>query len=388
MAQRRRDLLRIQVQELLEQLNDVENALGHKKLDERLRERVAVRFQRVVGQHRDATIRLRDGLAGDLETRAGWSALNEVRAKTAPLFAESLALLEGGLVRGIGLDRGLCRIADAMLGQLARLSECPWDRFTVLDQGEYFNGLAEVIRLRFPDLTIWSLPVAAHEFGHHVAGLQMRNVDGTQPFSAVQTQVKSNAHAHEYFADCFATYALGPAYPAACVLQRFDPSSARRATVSHPAAAARVWLCLYVLGRMNRLAGLLSPFAAVIDLLSGAWSGMVEEAAGGAPELAAETERKLEAVGGIYWDLLEFAMPAARYRGWLTASGAVEGLLEAIANRRAREAKPGDVRDILNTAWAARQSGPREAVIPLADWGLRACLASVPDEAAVEGYGA
>jgi hypothetical protein len=380
-------VLLLQVQELLEQLNDVERALEHEALDAALRDRVAVRFARLVAARRDELRALRDGIEAGMAAVDAWDELLAIRAATEPLSAECLALLEGGLVRATGLDRGLCRIADEMLGQLARLSECPWGRFTILDQGEYFNSLAEVIRLRFPDLTIWGMPIAAHEFGHFVARQLSARPDWGAPYAVMAGQGIAPGHIDEHFADCYATYALGPAFVCPSVLQRFNPRAAGRATRTHPPPAHRVWLCLHILREMDRGGGLLSPYRDVIELLERTWDGLVRDAGGGDARPSAAEQERLSKAGEVLWNLLELAVGEARYeRGsWMHAKAEAAPLLETIANGRTPAAEPAELRDILNTAWMARLAGPPDAAMAIGQWGLRSCVARVPDEAAVEG---
>ncbi len=383
----KRIVLRLRVQELLEQLNDVERALEHQALDAALRERVAVRFQRLAAARRAELRALRDAIdGGAIEPADAWVELSDIRSAIGPLAAEGLALLEGGLVRATGLDRGLCRIADALLGQLARLSECPWDRFTILDQGEYFNSLAEVIRLRFPDLTIWGLPIAAHEFGHFVGQKLSGDPDAATSFHAIIAQGVASHHVDEHFADCYATYALGPAFVCVAVLQRFDPRTAATAGPTHPPATHRVWLCLHILRKMNGAGGILSPFSEVVEALEQTWDALVRDATRAAPTPDAAEQAQLSTVGEMLWDVLEFRAGGVRYANaaWMGAKAQAPPLLDAIANGRKSDTAAAELRDILNTAWVARLAGPPEAVMPIADWGLRSCVARVPNEAAVE----
>jgi hypothetical protein len=167
------------------------------------------------------------------------------------------------------------------------------------------------------------------------------------------------------------------------VLARFDPGSADRADATHPAAADRVWLSLDVLRRMNEGPGLLRPLSAPIDALEAAWSGMVEDATGAPPAPRPDAQR-LATIGEVFWDLLELKAPGVRYRSWRQAMTAAEDLLEAVRTGRALDAEPTDLRDVLNTAWAARLAGMSDAVMPVADWALRACIQLVPTEGAVE----
>jgi hypothetical protein len=382
-AVEQRQVLLAQVQEVLEQLNHVEDALDHPRLDARLRERVSVRFKVLLGQSRTSVLQLRDELRNDASLEQGWLDLHAIRSDSEPLFAECLALVEGGLVRAINLDRGLCRVADALLEELSRLSEGNWERFTVLDEGEYFHDLAEVIRLRFPDVSVWSLPVAAHEFGHYLGGRfeDSREVDRSSMFVRARAAGDA-AHAvlHEQFADCFATYALGPAYPCMCVLQRFDPRTADVAGDLHPDATSRVALCLDVLVRMDSDAGLLSPFSRIIRALGDTWDEMVRAATGSRPALGDDARARLEAAGQQHWDLLERFVPEVRYRGWLRAAQVEQTLLEQHDAGGALAAEAEDLRDVLNAAWAARLGGPPAIAPALAEWALDACQAHVPPE--------
>jgi hypothetical protein len=380
-AVEQRQVLLAQVQEVLEQLNHVEGALDHPGLDAWLRARVAVRFKTLLQQSRASVLQLRDGVMGGDPLEEAWLHLHEIRSDSAPLFAECLALVEGGLVRGIELDRGLCRVADALLEELSDLSDVNWERFTVLDEGEYFHDLAEVIRLRFPDVSVWSVPVAAHEFGHYLGGRFEDSRDVALSSSFVRARAAGDAaHAilHEQFADCFATYALGPAYPCMCVLQRFDPRTADVAGDEHPDATSRVALCLDVLNRMDRDAGLLSPFGRIIRVLGDTWDEIVLAAAGRRPALADDARARLDAVGQQHWDLLEHAVPEVRYRGWLRASQVARTLLEQHDDGASLTTEAEDVRDVLNAAWAARLGGPPAIAPALAEWAWDACQAQLP----------
>jgi hypothetical protein len=347
-------------------------AVEHEHLDPRLREAIGVRFTRLLTQRRRELSALRDAVDAGEVLQDGWSTLHAIRAAAQPLFAECLTVVEGGLVRGIGLDRGLCATADALLGELSRLSEVPWDRFTVLAEGESINDVADIIRLRFPEVGVWSVPVAAHELGHHVGRTLAGEGDlmsSTLFTRAGRAGPRVEAHTHEQFADCYATYALGPAYPCACILQRFDPKTAFDATDEHPDAARRVALCLFVLTRMDD--DDLRPFADVIETLASAWQPMVEAATGRTPSVEVDGDA---VQAEQYWDVLEHAVPAARYRGWLRAKELTYRLLDEHARGGVPSADADNLRDAINAAWAARLSGPRGLALALEQWSEQCCL--------------
>lgn len=355
-----------QVQELVEQLNHVERALRDERIDPELREKVGVRFQILVTQQRNLTRDLRTDIENGASLEHGWTNLQERRAACAPLFAECLAFVEGALARSIGLDRGLCKTADVLLEQLSTLTDRDWDRFTILAEGEFFYDMAEIIRVRFPEVSIWSLPVAAHEFGHYLAGTYEDS--GTEalaaPFrDAARLGEQSWAYFHEHFADAFATYAMGPAYACTCVLLRFDPATANDAGQDHPSSAARVRLVLDLLERLDESIEVIEPYADVRATLRESWEAMVRSATGSAP-----AEPDVAGTLDALWPLLEEAVPTMRYQTWLQAQGVADSLLRQHRNSAPLSAGADDLRDVINAAWMARLSGPPTAVPALDAW--------------------
>jgi hypothetical protein len=175
-----------------------------------------------------------------------WHEFYQISQEVRPLIQECLALMEGVLVRQQGLDHGLCAIADNLLYDLSDKAGIYWRRFTVLDEGEYFGHMAQIIRLRFPEESVWNLPVAAHEFGHFVAS----EVPEVYELLEREMDLRGPMHrnlAEELFADLFATYALGPAYACTSIILRFDPVAAYQEGYSHPSFDRRVRWILKVL---------------------------------------------------------------------------------------------------------------------------------------------
>ena len=360
-----------QVQELVEQLNHVEHALKDERIDKELRERVGVRFQNLVTKQRKDALELRTEVANGVALDAAWASLQERRAECIPLFAECLDFVEGALARSIGLDRGLCRTADVLLEELNRLTDGGWNRFTILAEGEFFYDMAEIIRVRFPEVSIWSLPVAAHEFGHYIAGTFENRSDEPlgEPFrKASRGERQGWAYLHEHFADIFATYALGPAYACTCALLRFDPFTAHEAGEDHPSAVARIRFVLDALEKLDEGIGVVKQYAGVMAMLQEAWEGMVSSATGVAPELDAAAKQELSGKLEELWPLLTDGVPTMRYQTWLRAQGLAATLLEQHGNMQPLTAPVDDLRDVINAAWMARLSGPPEAVPKLGEW--------------------
>jgi hypothetical protein len=373
-----------QVQELVEQLNHVERALKDRRIDQELREKVGVRFQILLTQQRERALALRDDIANGSSLETAWTNLQERRAECAPLFAECLAFVEGALARSIGLDGGLCKTADVLLKQLSTLTEGKWDKFTILAEGEFFYDMAEIIRVRFPEVRIWSLPVAAHEFGHYLAGTYEKS--GSEALAAPFRDAgpvgdKEWAYFHEHFADAFATYAMGPAYACTCVLLRFDPTTANDPAEDHPSAAARVRLVLDLLEKLDESVNVIKQYTDIRDALSEAWEAMVRNATGSSP-----AEPALADTLDALWRLLADAVPTMQYQTWMRADGLASTLLQQHRDMVAPLAAVSrDLRDVINAAWLARLSGPSDAVPAIGAWAEAQAQAVVASQNGSDG---
>src|SRR5262249_51406054 len=126
-----------------------------------------------------------------------WKQFQEIQDRCQYLFRECLAFMQGALIRVTALDNGLCQIADSLIKVLNhRAGNLGWDRLTVLADAEFYRDMADIIRLRFPGMNIWNLPVVAHEFGHY-AGPQLseRQADGTlaSPFQEMLKNAREKA---------------------------------------------------------------------------------------------------------------------------------------------------------------------------------------------------
>jgi hypothetical protein len=354
-------ILMSQIQVLDGELSRAEGALDAPQVDSDLRERVRVRFDKLIkDQQRALTIGRRQVESGQPLDMC-WDGFREIRRECVPLFREILALIEGAMVRRAGLDGGLCRIADALLDDLSRRADIYWGRFTILADGEFFADMAEIIRLRFPETSIWNLPVAAHEFGHFVGPkLEVRELNGRSrhPFQDMlqreDWQSTRNWHyLHEHFADLFATYALGPAYACTCILLRFDPGTGYADGPHHPSDAKRVYLILNTLKKMDEAeGGFMRPYQEIISFLRDWWQR--SSVAAGQPEsLDQDATIPLdERLDELYY-LVSTYLPSVQYRNWLRAQQISAELLpdrEISAKLQGGDYLP----HILNAAWLSR----------------------------------
>ena len=87
---------------------------------------------------------------------------------------------------------------------------------------------AQLIRLGFPEWSVWSLPLIAREFGH-VFVKKYERID-TDVARAKEAKVADEADLRSWAADVFATSVMGSAYPWAAMVLRVDPNDARDQT--------------------------------------------------------------------------------------------------------------------------------------------------------------
>lgn len=362
------------IQALRQELDRAKGAVEgiYPKLGKRVRSGFSGRFEDL----QDRLINLQQGITGApshvLSQR--WKSLQEMRRdECEPLFKECLALVQGSLVRGGGLDAGLCEIADALLYDLSYRTFITWGRFTILDLGESFGQMVEVIRVRFPEASIWSLPVAAHEFGHFVAPrLEVTDQTGKtrRPVQDLLDRERNDErrwhHLQELFADLFATYVLGPAYACTCILLRWDPWTAYDDGDRHPSDAKRVGWILKVLEEMNEnTEGGEPTYWSIVEELRDAWKRSLRLA--GQPESLGgylDMERKgggkqaIQQLDKWFVELYRAVgennrLMDARYRerDWLRAQRMSTQLLEETPLVGREECT---LADVLNAAWWCR----------------------------------
>lgn len=186
-----------------------------------------------------------------------WLKYREALSGCHELFVEYIDLIRGVLMRDAGLDRDLCRIADTIIGTW-RFNDHVWGSISIPAEDERRSmSTAQLIRLGFPEWSVWSLPLIAREFGHVFARKHDRiNSDIDK---AKQAGVADEEDLRSCAADVFATSVMGSAYPWAAMLLRVDPTDARDQT--------RVAMMLYTVGLLGATPQYTQPLAR-------AWQGV------------------------------------------------------------------------------------------------------------------
>jgi len=331
--------------------------------------------------------------------REAWSSYMRIYDESQDIFRECLELVGGLAFRGMKLDEqiwrvAICQIADELIRSCALQSiAVPWNSLTVPAPEEALKQtLARIIRLRFPEWTIWTLPFTAHEYGHVVAHeredlhrLVREEAGRVVAQGAVGGDVAARAlradyHAHEFFADAFATYTMGPAYACAAIRLRFDPLTAYEDGAEHPGYAKRAAIVFGILRRMDEEAGMPAPYSDVRTMLEKDWGDMLACAN---PSIAAPNLADLDVLANTFWGGFKKVLRStAQYpargeeEGW-----AVAQQWEQVWRQRLQtpplpelDLKPtSKLRDVLNAAWLCRLDGGASSVTLIADAAHHQC---------------
>ncbi len=243
-----------------------------------------------------------------------------------------------------------------------------------------------MVRVRFPEWTIWTLPFAAHEYGHVVLKEFSRldkiireEVDKwleTDPeFQALPAdkqdiekndgplQQRATSYVKEFLADAFATYLMGPAYAFPAILLRFDPTGSSALSRGLPLDTHRAYIVLEILKGMN--SAITQPYQWVIDYLTTKWEETQKRV--NATPLTAPEKARLDAVIEGWRRFPSMFLPEAGYQhsgneGWAIAGGWAQLWSEQAKNMVPLQLPPGidhssRLRDVLNAAWICRIKG-------------------------------
>ncbi|MEV0823738.1 hypothetical protein [Nonomuraea rubra] len=212
------------------------------------------RFERMIADTAEQLSAISPAL--DLDTN--WATLAEAREKIDQLKTEALCYIQGMLYRTHRLDQGSGQAVDALIGYLTSAAQVPNGLVTGIAVGpESFTSTINLIRLPFPESSVWELPTVAHEAGHYVTRVLTRPPhDDRHPLMELIGDRKADAsepHLHEFVADAFATYTLGPSYPLTAMVLRIDPTEVNRPSPTHPAWRDRVLTMAQVLRELTLL---------------------------------------------------------------------------------------------------------------------------------------
>ena len=338
---------------------------------------VQPRFEQALTKHGDAlTEVIRQVRAGTADASA-WTRLRNATVELGPVMRDIHASVQSASARSLRLDAGLLRMADALLDELGVAGEFK-ARMTVLADREFYPGdqVAEMIRLRFPDTTIWTLPVVAHEFAHFlVRSARIDQPPGYRyPFLellAREQDPRARSRLEELLADAFGAYAIGPAFGFTCVQLRFSPEARGEADV-HPSTSVRVEAILRTYKGMTPEESGVHPYAGQMALLRRTWDALPRTPGAPVPATEAADMALLGTHLPAVHRVLAEVVPQVRYRTMRTAL-TLAPLLAAGSWGTRPDLDPSTA-DVVNAAWIARLGarGDQHAIDRIADEARRA----------------
>jgi hypothetical protein len=276
------------------------------------------------------------------------------RGSCDSLFSEYVELLRGVALRSArfgdeDLSIGdLFLIADGLPSVWGPIEGWRWQSLAVpsrLDQSSSTEAM--VLRVGFPEWTIWALPLLQHEFGHIVVKRMKLDPSGAE--SAV-------------LADALAVLVVGPAYACATLLLRLDPAAVDYASE----VALRSATIINALRAVAKDAGL-EPVTRLVQRLEDEWRVAVKDARGSVGALD-------EALKSSDWQTAlatgRSAIPGLANGGgssqprwvekWATVSAWADQLRQGNADEMDLAAVDGKDEErpslnlVLNAAWLAR----------------------------------
>ena len=309
---------------------------------------------------------------------AAWRRYNEVHRASEGLFRDCLELIGGLALRDKLLDDQICQLTDELIVAFADAM------FTYASPSIPAHlelpprTLRRVVRMRFPEWTIWTLSLAAHEYGHIAIGetdelanyslqrakeaAELGSDDAEDPTARAARLERMKRCAEVLIADAFATYTLGPAYACPALLLQFNPLPEEPRTGPGPFDLQRAELVLGILEGMGERAAGDNVFQFVLDELRSRWDQVRKPPENGGP-IILDPVKVLQ----LFRTELGDIRPAVRYPtdrsdenlqgGWLVAKE-----WEAHWQRQIDEFVPplkvpanvsatSKLRDALNAAW-------------------------------------
>lgn len=300
--------------------------------------------QRAAGLQQDV-----EKIEKDLSDPNAWKALSKAEADaTDYVFHESIELLGGIALRDAHLDADICDLAEALIRSI---------RASATDSNVIPGGISGMmmtierfIRLRFPEWTIWGLPLAAHELWRVSARAELDNLVA-KSLEAEGVSLIKDPTIQQCLGDAYATYFMGPAYALAAVTLLFDPTRAQYDLRVHATES--------MLRRMDPTkAGAFSEsYQTLADNLASAWKAAKQQVGTAIDPSKAEVVEKvvaalfnrLEALGYSHFSVAE----------WKKARNWADKLQSDAALEEIKTSDNDDLRHALNAVWLARLDAAR-----------------------------
>lgn len=210
--------------------------------------------------------------------RAAWTEYSgSLYHSSEQLFEEYVDLVSGVALRDTGFDRGIARLAEELLEPGEKIGSFHWNTLTIPARQETMVvTAARIVRLGFPEWTIWMLPLTAYELGSNYAASDKKVAEKIDALGGDRDEL------FVLVADAFATYFLGPAYACAEILMRLNPAEAFN---GNRLVAKRAAVILSALRQMSESApGIEDHYAEITSRLAAEWEDALRQTGWGRPD--------------------------------------------------------------------------------------------------------
>jgi hypothetical protein len=309
------------------------------------------------------------------------------------IFVEYADFLGGLAIRDAGFDGGISQVAEELIRTYKPSSKEAASLLALPARHEAIAmTVARVVRVHFPEWTIWALPFTAHEFWHVIAKnhLDSRLRHRIRRVCPQDEPIARESRFHDALADAFATFTMGPAYAFSAILLLLNPLQPYKTDEEHVSDDTRAKVIFRMLNFMDQRPGDVPgmkdkavrfegprAYEKIRADLERAWYSAIDQVSPRLESSRADHEsdkersnkdsERLECPVEELWRLLEAeACAPFTVEQW----NAVEDWPPMLLQGRIDEIsiKPGmELRHVLNAVWRARIDPSRDPNIDLSD---------------------
>ena len=290
---------------------------------------------------------VRDTLTKGLPDASAWQKYGVANLTSQDIFAEYVDFLGGMALRDIGFDEGISRLAEDLIRTYAtnRPPKYPWLALPAARREAVAKTLASIVRVGFPEWTIWALPFTAYAFWHVIARDDFEEVL-TEDLGGIPERYQS------CLGDAFATFTMGPAYAYAAFYLLLSPLEADAAQeadgcVGDDTRARAILAMLNSMSASDTLADI--GYGALVENLNNMWTAALEQAGAGnrTPRTTSDNAAIVKMVESLRKVLRDCDCASFSRSQW----DQVETLDELQVDR---PLQIGELRSVLNAMWKAR----------------------------------
>jgi len=339
--------------------------------------------------------------------RSAWNGYAALSENNSRIYREFLEAMLGLAIRRKSIDESdrICKIADVLIENMKSYGANGKRLAIPASHEAYSRTLARLVRMRFPEWTIWSLSLVAHEFGHVViednpdlanfvksesealAEKDPEYVPGTSDPAEKRRNERilrrEFCRLRQLMADAFAVHRIGPSYVCSLVLLRLSPLESE--SDGGLRDAERAVVSIQVLREMSKADPQPPAYEEIVKHLENEWNGMMQRS--GVTPLPQAAVDALCELAKILKNTLDDQLAGTAYKlylpagGWNVAYGWYANWKQESKIAANKLSIPegitgaGKIYDVLNAAWAYRLFANPVSLEPVSNIARATCEA-------------